>query len=253
MSWASLSSQFITWGRRLGRPDILFWCLPYLMALIFIGTIAQKYVGLYVAQTTYFSSFVFFLNFIPFPGGYTVLGIMTINLICKFIFLSPWTKAKIGIHIIHLSIIVLLIGGLLTALTMKEGFIPLREGQTRDQVMAFADGTEPDDDFKYLPFEIKLNNFQRDVYPGSTIPKEYESRVTIIDGDVTWPAIISMNEPLRYKGYTFYQNSTAISADGVPISILSVVVNKGLIFPYISGVLLAIGLITHILIRRKKL
>lgn len=240
-------------GRRMGRPDILFWTLPYLMILIFIGTIAQRDMGLFAAQQTFFSSLYFTWYGIPFLGGMSILSIMSLNLTCKFLFLSPWTRAKIGIHIIHLSIIILLFGGLLTSITMKEGFIPLREGQTRGQVMAFADGTEPTNDFKNLPFEIKLNRFNRDIYPGTNMPREYESRVTIIDGDLTWPASISMNEPLRYSGYTFYQNSTSVTADGEPISILSVVTNKGQIFPYISGILLALGLIIHMMIRMKKI
>ncbi len=237
----------------MGRPDILFWTLPYLMMLIFVGTIAQRDMGLFAAQQMFFSSFVFFYAGIPFPGGYTILSIMSVNLIAKFIFLSPWTRAKIGIHLIHLSIIILLLGGLMTAVTMKEGFIPFREGDTRDEIMAFADGTAPTDDFKDLPFEIKLNYFQRDVYPGTNMPRNYESRVTVIDGDVTWPAIISMNQPLRYQGYTFYQNSTTVTKDGEAVSILSVVTNKGQIFPYISGILLALGLIIHMLIRAKKI
>ena len=239
-------------GKGLGRPDILFWTLPYLMILIFVGTIAQKEMGLFAAQKMFFSSFIFFWYGIPLLGGYSVLTIMTVNLLCKFFFLSPWTRSKLGINITHLSIIILMVGGLLTALTMKEGFVPLREGQTRDQIMAFADGTEPTDEFKNLPFDIKLNRFQRDVYPGTNMPREYESRVTIIDGGVEWPSIISMNEPLRYKGYTFFQNSTSVTKEGDPISILSVVTNKGMIFPYISGILLALGLIIHLVLRVKK-
>lgn len=245
--------KLINAGRRIGRPDILFWTLPYLMVLIFVGTIAQRDMGLFVAQQTFFSSFYFTWQGVPFLGGMAILTILSVNLTCKFLFLSPWTRTKIGIHITHLSIIILLIGGLLTSMTMKEGFIPLREGQTRTQIMAFADGTNPTDHFKNLPFSIKLNSFQRDVYPGTNMPREYESRVIIIDGDIIWPASISMNNPLRYRGYTFFQNSTSVTKDGKPISILSVVTNKGQIFPYISGILLAIGLIIHMVIRIKKI
>ncbi len=348
---------FLDTGRRLGRPDILFWTLPYLMILIFIGTIAQKDMGLYEAQKTFFSSFIFFWHGIPFPSGYFVLGVMTTNLICKFIFLSPWTKAKIGIHIIHLSMIILLLGGLLTALSMKEGFIALNEGQKgsviedynkrvltigddiavpfydlkdtdfsslpfdlkitqtcqntairpradldnnggigaasmaelvcikpfvenernivgmtyqisnadaaqNGQYIAFEGRQTQDDIMGYtikldrearpLPFEITLNRFQRDVYPGTNMPRDYESRVTIHDGDITWPAVISMNEPLRYGGYTLYQASTLIDLDGKPVSVLSAVTNTGWIFPYISGILLALGLIWHIIWRMRK-
>ena len=53
-----------------------------LMILLIIGTIAQKDIGLYLAHQKYFASFiVVFFGFIPFPGGYTLLGLMTIGLI----------------------------------------------------------------------------------------------------------------------------------------------------------------------------
>jgi len=246
-----IKNRFLKTGRRLGRPDLLFWTLPWLMILIFIGTIAQKSMGLFAAQKMFFASFYFVWQGIPLPGGYSVLAFMTLNLSCKFIFASVWNNSKIGIHIIHLSIIILLIGGLLTAMTMREGFIPLKENQTRDQIMAFTDETDNVDDFKNLPFKITLNNFRRDVYPGTDMPRDYESRVTITDGDIKWPAIISMNEPLRYGGYTFYQSSTAIDNDGQAISVLSIVTNKGWVFPYISGILLAIGLIYHLIYRMR--
>ena len=239
-------------GRRLGRPDLLFWTLPYLMILIVIGTVMQKSMGLHDAQTTYFSSFYFIFQGIPLPAGYTVLAFMTLNLSCKFLFLSEWKKSKIGIHVIHLSVIVLLIGGLLTALTAKEGFIPLREGETRSEIMAFMDMPDMRDDMRQLPFSVTLNNFRRDVYPGTNMPREYESRITIKDGGITWPAIISMNEPLRYGGYTFYQSSTLMDREGQPISVLSVVTNKGWVFPYISGIMLAFGLIYHLIWRMRK-
>lgn len=245
-----LLKKFRKTGRRLGRPDFLFWIMPYLMMLVVVGTVAQKSMGLHDAQMTYFSSFFFFWKGIPLPGGYTVLSLMALNLLCKFVFLSEWKKSKIGNHVIHLAIILLLVGGLLTALTAREGFMPLREGQTRGAVMGFADGVGNKDDLaKQLPFEITLNSFRREVYPGTNMPKEYESRITITDGDILWPAVISMNEPVRYGGYTLYQSSTMVNADGVPVSILSVVTNKGWVFPYISGILLAFGLIYHLVWR----
>ena len=238
-------------GRRLGRPDILFWSLPYLMILIFVGTIAQKSMGLHDAQAMFFSAFYFIYYGIPLPAGYTILSIMAVNAVCKFIFLSSWSKAKIGIHIIHLSVIVLLVGGLLTAITMREGFIPLREGSTTGTIMAFMEDPGAQGDMKDLPFEITLNAFRRDVYPGTSMPREYESRVTITDGDMVWPAVISMNEPLRYGGYTFYQSSALVDMEGQPVSVLSIVRNQGAIFPYVSGILLAIGLIYHVIYRAR--
>lgn len=242
------TEKIVKTGRRLGRPDILFWTLPWLMFLVFVGTIGQKEIGLHDAQAKFFSSFYWTWSFIPLPGGMLTLIVMSVNMMAKFLFLSPWSRGTIGINISHLSIIVLLVGGLITSLTMSEGFIALKYGQTKNEIMAFADD-KAQGVMSNLPFYIKLNRFQRDVYPGTNMPRDYQSRVTIIDGDVEWPAIIAMNEPLRYRGYTFYQSSTAVTKDGAEFSILSVVENKGMVFPYISGVLMLIGLAYQVIYR----
>ncbi len=51
-----------------------------------------------------------------------------------------------------------------------------------------------------------------------------------------------MNQPLRYDGKAFYQASFG---KGDTLSILQVVQNPGWLLPYISCVLVAIGLIVH--------
>ena len=253
------SGYLLNLGRRLGRADILFWTLPWLMILIIWGTIDQKNMGLFAATKMYFSSFYFMWQSLPLPGGYTVLAIMTLNLTCKFIFLSPWTFEKIGIHIVHLSIIILMIGGLLTALTMREGFMALSAQDTKSEMSDFEGGEMfirndmSDDSTKtQLPYSVTLDNFRREVYDGTNMPKLYESRVTITDGALKFPAIIGMNDPLRYGGYTFYQASTFINNEGRPVSVLNVVSNEGWLFPYLSSFLLALGLIIHIYIRARR-
>lgn len=367
MSKDGLTRRLVRTGRRLGRPDILFWSLPWLMVLIIIGTLAQKTMGLYDAQNMFFSSFVFFWNGIPLPGGYTVLTVMAANLTCKFIFSSEWNWKKGGIHLIHLSVIILLFGGLLTAATMQEGYIALKEGEEKAfitdyhkrvlvfetpkgerTVIPFAgiragetvaglpftvrpvkkcrnaqiiaktapskdgaigaaamvdmncadplndsernrgglvyeiggaaagengvyivfEGRQTQDEIlgkdgasyrvtveraqRTLPFAIELTSFQRDVYAGTDMPRSYESMVRVHDGGIDWPARIAMNEPLRYKGYTFYQASTWIDADGEAVSVLSAVTNTGWVFPYIAGIMLALGLIYHVVMEVRK-
>lgn len=51
-----------------------------------------------------------------------------------------------------------------------------------------------------------------------------------------------MNQPLRYAGKTFYQASFG---KGDTLSVLQVVKNPGWLLPYISCVLVALGLILH--------
>lgn len=102
-----------------------------------------------------------------------------------------------------------------------------------------------------LPFSIGLKDFQKDTHPGTAMASGYSSSVVIADGGIEWPAHIEMNRPLRYKGYTFYQSSFGEGPDK-DISVLSVVENKGRIFPYIGTGLLALGLLLHLVLRARE-
>ncbi len=81
--------------------------------------------------------------------------------------------------------------------------------------------------------------------------KSYESHVRIIDGNSAWESVISMNEPLRYKGYSFFQSSF-IAAPSGDISVFAVVWNAGRTFPYIAGLTMSIGLILHLVLYRRQ-
>ncbi|MFT7434106.1 MAG: ABC-type transport system involved in cytochrome c biogenesis permease subunit [Alphaproteobacteria bacterium] len=103
----------------------------------------------------------------------------------------------------------------------------------------------------YLPFKIKLNKFKVDRYAGSDQAQNYSSEVVLMDGDLTWHSIISMNEPLRYKGYTFFQSSYIEGSRDT--TVLAVVNNIGRLFPYISSSLLCLGLFIHLCVRIPRL
>ncbi len=349
---------------KIASPKILFYALPWLMIILTAGTIAQKELGLYTAQHTYFSSVLFWLGPVPLPGGFLTLGAITISLACKFLFFSPWHITRAGTIITHFGILLLMIGGLFTAATQKEGFIQLREGETTSAISDYharalfirkndepwatipfevisagqplpvehlpfqisvletcnnclpsftstpegrkgfagkvellqkppekeneanmsgltfslegAEGAQNgiyiaveeiplhpaikagEDTYSFvmgraqeaLPFSITLDDFQRDLHPGMDMARGFSSAITVQDDDISWPYLIRMNEPMRYRGYTFYQSSFSIRPDG-EFSILSVVQNKGRLFPYISSVIIFIGLLTHIIVRKR--
>ena len=60
-----------------------------------------------------------------------------------------------------------------------------------------------------LPFNIKLEDFILERYPGSNSPSSYKSNVVVIDekNDVNTKYSIYMNHILKYKGWRFYQSS----------------------------------------------
>ena len=98
----------------------------------------------------------------------------------------------------------------------------------------------------YLPFFMELQDFKKENYPGTNQARSYKSIVHIVEGTDKQKRVIEMNQPLRYKGWTFYQSS--FMQTDKETSVLAVVSNKGRAFPYISSLIICCGLLIHILI-----
>ncbi len=97
-----------------------------------------------------------------------------------------------------------------------------------------------------LPFSVKLNDFSYELHPGTGMARDYRSAIEVVQGGTPIKATIWMNHPLREGGYTFYQSSYG---DGVvQTTVLSVVRNAGRLFPYISSIVICIGLLIHLVI-----
>ena len=83
------------------------------------------------------------------------------------------------------------------------------------------------------------------MHPGTGIAKSYSSDINLIEDGISKRMLIKMNEPLRHRGYTFYQASFIESADG-ETTVLAAVKNYGRLFPYISSIIMCIGLLIHL-------
>src|SRR6185436_2187283 len=153
--------------------------------LVFLGTMAQEPLGLYAAQNRFFRSFFvdasslyaalhktadMFLQGIGhplapldshalltapqipvFPGGYLVGGLLLINLFAAHLRYYQPGKKKWGIAMIHLGVVLLLVGQLLTDLLSTESTMHIRNGGTknyseadRDYELAIIDTTDAD-------------------------------------------------------------------------------------------------------------
>jgi hypothetical protein len=93
-----------------------------------------------------------------------------------------------------------------------------------------------------LPFRLTLLDFKSETYPGSRMAATYQSRVRVDDSERgTSVHQISMNHPLHYRGYTFFQASFI---EGQPAtSILSVSRAPGLPFVYLGTLLIGVGVL----------
>ena len=350
-------------------------CLAAGMVLIFAGTLAQVNLGIWEAQQRYFQSlFVWWpaqgngFRIPIFPGGHLIGAILLVNLIAAHVKRFRWSLSKLGIHLTHAGLIIMLAGGLFTDLFAVESHMRLSNGDTKnfsedprkmelavidlsnpeyDQVTAIPEavlrrgGTiehkslpfriavryyyqnsrlqmakeaggaqqpiankgpgaqvvvEPlarstgvnDRDVVsaaveifapegslgtwlvsdalgapqtfstggrtwqlamrparyYKPYSVTLQKFTHEKYPGTEIPKNFASKVTLIDEDrsVNRNVLIYMNHPLRYRGDTFYQ--AGFERDD-RTTILQVVRNPSFLAPYVACIVVAAGLLVQ--------
>lgn len=102
-----------------------------------------------------------------------------------------------------------------------------------------------------IPFALRLDKFTFERHPGTMMAKVYRSSVTKIEGGVEEAIEITMNEPLRHLGYTFYQSSygppNAKPGDRM-YSVLAVVRNPADQVPLYSCLVIAFGMVAHFLL-----
>src|SRR5581483_3489055 len=114
-------------------------CLSAAMALIFAGTLAQVHLGIHEAQQRYFQSFFVWwpresrgFKMPIFPGGHLIGAVLLINLIAAHARRFRWAWKKLGIHLTHAGLIIMLAGGLFTDLFAVESHMRLTNGETKN-------------------------------------------------------------------------------------------------------------------------
>ena len=141
---------------------------------------------------------------------------------------SNWPAAYVEIQGTEGSL-----GTVLVSASLEEPEVFTYQGRT------FRMALQPKRD--YLPFTLTLEKFTHDVYPGTDIPKNFASTIRLKsdDGRDDRDVRIYMNNPLRYGGRAYYQ---AGYDNNDRTTVLEVVRNPGWTIPYISCVLIALGL-----------
>ncbi len=156
-------------------------CLVLAMLIVFLGTMAQDSLGLYLSQEKFFRSFfvpapamaaalkktlemahiylapttamdVWYGSRLPvFPGGYLVGGVLLMNLVASHYKRFKFSRDKAGIWLVHFGLILVLLGQLMTDLLARETSLHLREGETKNYSessrhveLALLDTTAPD-------------------------------------------------------------------------------------------------------------
>ena len=125
---------------------LTIFCLCLAIVLVFIGTLAQQKLDAFYAQKKYFDTLLVWWtpegkNFsIPvFPGGYLIGGVLLVNLLAAHAARFRLTWKKTGITLAHAGLILMLVGGLYTALWSADTRMTIAQGSTVNYAESFKD------------------------------------------------------------------------------------------------------------------
>jgi cytochrome c biogenesis protein len=149
---------------------------------------------------------------------------------CIFAEKGRWTR--LGVYIVHLSVMLLLTGGVIGSFFGFEGFVNIPEGEKVNAIRL-----RDSDKFHTLDFEIRCDDFEVSFYENK-MPKEYRSRLVILEnGNSVFEKDILVNHPLRYKGINIFQSSYGtmpldagtVRENGITLTFTSIA--SGLMYP----------------------
>ncbi len=107
---------------------------------------------------------------------------------------EKWRWERFGIDVFHISLLIVIFGGLVTMLFGYRTFEIAHQG-----------------DLIRLPgadFTVRVNRFWSENYKNSERVMDWRTELTVIENDrEVLTKTIEVNAPLRYKGYNFYQSA----------------------------------------------
>ncbi|MEW6376073.1 MAG: cytochrome c biogenesis protein ResB [Thermodesulfobacteriota bacterium] len=195
-----------------------------IVSVSIIGTLLpqQKEVDFYIAQygLTLYHLFDLFGFFNIFSSWWfeLLLFLLMVNLITCTLNRFPKIRThnrltrrewigKLGPHLTHLSLIVILGGSLIGNIWGFKGHINIPQGESIDAIVL-----KSSDQPLHLGFTVRCDKFDVTYYPGSQTPKEYLSQLTILEnGQEILKKTIRVNDPLQYRGISFYQASYGVT------------------------------------------
>jgi len=204
-----------------------------LIAVLAAGTVVEKLHGSEFALTHVYGTWWF-------VGLWALVAGLMVYMAVKC---RMWKRMAVGA--LHLSILLILLGALLTMLTGQHGRMKLEPNRPNSHFFIKERGEITKE---ALPFSLTLDHFEIETYEGSSKPKDYVSYLQLKDGETHQDVVISMNHILKYKHYRFYQSDY----DGKGNSILDVARDPWGIGVTYAGYALLFVALAAILIEQRK-
>lgn len=113
---------------------------------------------------------------------------------------------RFGVVFVHISVLIILAGGLVGSMSGFTGQMTIVEGETASAASVFPDNREHP-----LPFSVRCDRFVVQFYDNG-MPKEYRSDITIIDEGTSMASeSVRVNHPVTYQGYKLCQATYGIA------------------------------------------
>ena len=115
---------------------------------------------------------------------------------------------------LHLSLVLILAGALVTCFSAKKGMLHVHEGESVDAFES-VDGSVCE-----LPFSVALDDFEVIWHSGTDSPADFRSQLRFMrNGTVIREGEVRMNRILSCKGYRFYQTDYDSDEAGVTFTV----------------------------------
>jgi len=109
--------------------------------------------------------------------------------------------SEMAVYIVHASLLLIFLGGIVDALYGWRGFLTLSPGASSSQIEMKSGLT------RTLPFSIRFDGTGEETYKDGT-PKRWWSQLAVLDGGREADRKeIAVNDPMVYRGVRFYQAS----------------------------------------------
>jgi cytochrome c biogenesis protein len=122
---------------------------------------------------------------------------------------AAWSR--LGVYVVHSSILVIFVGAIIGSLFGFKGITNIEEGSGITSIQSQNGTPIP------LGFEVFCEKFNLTLYNNGA-PKEFRSTLTIKENGQPVPGYtnvkVIVNDPLTYKGITFYQSSYGQASEG---------------------------------------